>query len=588
MSVIFIMLGTLIVSIVRRERPETVVAVNLIAWLGATVVMAAATGGFQGWGFLTLLFLVIPSLIVILIVCAVYSFWHSKSMDKSAPEEQPKKQQREGRIGVWAAVIAVALIATNWPMVLRLGDTVERIVYTEEQLKERDTREWQKNRAAHLERYASSFSGGSGTEEDPFLVSNAAELAAVRDVTSGYYGYDIHYIQIADIDLSQAHPNADGGFWEPIGNQEYRFAGNYDGGGYAIYGLRLCAPQMQESEEQSPYPFDYAAIGLFGRAENASLKNIRIEAPEFEDNYDYAACVGFLAGNASGCRIENCSVRAQRLTNTGVTGGLLGMADDSEISRCEAIVEEMDVEEIAGGLLGLTEYGGGGIFDCKSSTTIRSFGMGDNAYGEVGGLAGVFHGWDIARCSAQIRIIREEKGGVCTIGGLVGNLSLRSGEALRDCFAVGSIETANQAETAKGEPMAGGLAGNLYHTSILRSYAVVSISGIAASPDEGQMLGSLVGLYDYEDDRYTGRHTIRQCYYSAASGSYGPVGVCGEQDDDGVLTPYSNPVEDSKQIEAIALNEVEMRHSESFSGFDFETVWAMDTENPAGYPLLKF
>ncbi|MGI6476536.1 MAG: hypothetical protein ACOX1K_02210 [Defluviitoga tunisiensis] len=53
------------------------------------------------------------------------------------------------------------------------------------------------------------FAGGSGSKEDPFLVSNSNQLYNIR------HFLDKHFKQISDIDLSTYED------WEPIGKQHF-------------------------------------------------------------------------------------------------------------------------------------------------------------------------------------------------------------------------------------------------------------------------------------------------------------------------------------------------------------------------------
>lgn len=92
--------------------------------------------------------------------------------------------------------------------------------------------------------YSTSFAGGSGSQGDPYLISNAAELAYLSKIFSdgtGYNNYsDKYFKQTADINLS-AH------YWYPIGasdaintsNNNYsNFVANYDGDGFSVSGIR--------------------------------------------------------------------------------------------------------------------------------------------------------------------------------------------------------------------------------------------------------------------------------------------------------------------------------------------------------------
>ena len=75
------------------------------------------------------------------------------------------------------------------------------------------------------------FAGGSGVEEDPYLIGTAAHLNNVRNYMEAYF------LQIDDIDLT-------GYDWEPIGvlptpEGDQPFYGTYNGNNYLIENFDL-------------------------------------------------------------------------------------------------------------------------------------------------------------------------------------------------------------------------------------------------------------------------------------------------------------------------------------------------------------
>ena len=95
---------------------------------------------------------------------------------------------------------------------------------------------------------ADEFDGGSGTEEDPYLIARPSQLAllaqCVNEQTAGYFEPDVHYLLTADLDLS-GYEN-----WTPIGtgpqdgrypyeNPEKAFQGVFDGGGHTVNNLNV-------------------------------------------------------------------------------------------------------------------------------------------------------------------------------------------------------------------------------------------------------------------------------------------------------------------------------------------------------------
>ncbi|MFA5498344.1 MAG: hypothetical protein WC327_02245, partial [Candidatus Cloacimonadia bacterium] len=129
------------------------------------------------------------------------------------------------------------------------------------------------------------FAGGSGVEEDPYLIGTAAHLNNVRNYMEAYF------LQIDDIDLT-------GYDWEPIGvlptpEGDQPFYGTYNGNNYLIENLSISSPNH-----------DY--IGLFGYSIDAELKNIRLSQVDIDA--DSAICVGAITGIAINSFVSNCSV----------------------------------------------------------------------------------------------------------------------------------------------------------------------------------------------------------------------------------------------------------------------------------------
>ena len=110
---------------------------------------------------------------------------------------------------------------------------------------------------------ATSFSGGSGTESDPYLISNGGELAYLaqkvnesNSTSNPYRG--AWYRLTADIDLGNQE-------WTPIGwnaSAPYYFCGTFIGGGHTISHLKISGN------------VNYA--GLFGSLANASICNLTL------------------------------------------------------------------------------------------------------------------------------------------------------------------------------------------------------------------------------------------------------------------------------------------------------------------------
>lgn len=165
------------------------------------------------------------------------------------------------------------------------------------------------------------FSGGSGTKEDPYLVSSVNDLNEIRNYPGS------HFKQIQDIDLSGIN-------WEPIPS----FYGTYDGQGFKIKNLSIDSGRY--------------SVGLFGACYNTTLKNIEIINAKVHGNGletgNSWPDVGILAGEILSSEVTNChiiksTVRSFKVgTNEGDAAALASFIDNSTISRCS--IDQVDVQ----------------------------------------------------------------------------------------------------------------------------------------------------------------------------------------------------------------------------------------------------
>lgn len=248
----------------------------------------------------------------------------------------------------------------------------------------------------------SNFKNGSGTPEDPFLVSNAVELNAVR------YHLDKHFKQIANIDLGMSPWNRGRG-WEPIGDMHTRFTGSYDGGNHSIKNLTINQPLDRD-------------LGLFGQVSGALVRNLVLENVNITGYY----MLGSLAGKAiHNSRIEYVVVVNTRLNiQNRFCGGLIGNIDDASVYRCSvsgAINRgSMYDWNFTGGLFGTatssTTGEGSLIEECYSFVKIIS--ISHNTYGGITGA--LWHKGVINNSYARGSVIADNE----FAGGFVGDVSL--------------------------------------------------------------------------------------------------------------------------------------------------------------------
>ena len=147
---------------------------------------------------------------------------------------------------------------------------------------------------------ASSYAGGNGTEESPYLISTAEELAKLAaDLNADpFCTKGVFYRMTTDITFN------DSVFTRIVPTT--RFEGSFDGSGHTISGL---------------YVWDQSItyVGLFSMCKGASIRNLRITDSYFLTNAQF----GVLAGQVIDSELLNCAVDSCYSEGGGSKGGLL-------------------------------------------------------------------------------------------------------------------------------------------------------------------------------------------------------------------------------------------------------------------------
>lgn len=257
--------------------------------------------------------------------------------------------------------------------------------------------------------YASSGLTGSGTINDPYLISCKEDLAYIsKAVANGITFAGKYFKQTESIDLS-------GRLWLPIGSSDSKtFQGNYDGNGYLITNLTTSSASV-ESESGN---YLYSNVGLFGYTRNATIKNVNIISGTIR-GYDN---VGSIVGNLNNGSIENCRSGATVTGHNNV--GMIGFGVSTSILSSYNY-GSVNGNDYVGGILGRNGGTGTRLENCymKGSVTASA----SNA--DCGGILGqtTTSGITLQSCG----FIGSVTGGSNT-GLLTGNLN---GGSVIDCFA---------------------------------------------------------------------------------------------------------------------------------------------------------
>ncbi len=288
---------------------------------------------------------------------------------------------------------------------------------------------------------APSFGGGTGTQDDPWLITSREDLIALEEFfnsgdakefdaegagVGNCYGY--YFKQTADVDLT-------GITWEPIGysgDQDIYFAGNYDGDGHNITN----AVSNGKTDQNG-----YATAGIFGWAAFGSVENLHVKNANFvatgQNNYSY---VGGIAGVCYGASVKNCSVEdssleSKRNNNNNCAGSIVGYSTGGTFEKCAAENNQIKTMAYGGGFVGEIDddpdYGTG-----KSTFT--------NCY--------------VSNCSVLSKT--EDVQGVSFAGGFVGEMT-DSALTIQNCY-VYQATLSTDGTAVSGLKRTGVFAGNLW------------------------------------------------------------------------------------------------------------------------------
>lgn len=233
---------------------------------------------------------------------------------------------------------------------------------------------------------ATSFAGGDGTEENPYQISNSAELAYLAKIVNSQSSAPEYKYYILTDNINMGYNE-----WVPIGllgNANQYFYGSFDGNGYTISDL-----YMTQSNEGN--------LGLFGYTKDSEISNLNITGAIENVSSGGKLTVGGIAGHAEKTDIEKCN--AMYFTISGISSG------DDEYSSIGCIV-------------GIASAGGN-ISDCTVKNGSINLRDGDFEAGILAGNSFV----NINNCT----VISEESGLFSAasgtddirLGGLCGNLS---------------------------------------------------------------------------------------------------------------------------------------------------------------------
>ena len=437
-------------------------------------------------------------------------------------------------------------------------------------------------------------------------ISNRAQLENIKNNLSG------NYHLTADIDLSGAE-------WIPVGDgYDSSFTGTFDGQGHVISNLTITGY--------------YEDAGLFGCVRDGVIKNIGLENLYINV---YANCVGGICGVAVySFPISNCfttgSISASSYYYKVVSaGGISGISGyDTSISDCyntgSVFVSSTYGSALAGGITsGQTpisdcyntgsvsassthEFAGAGGISCQSYYPISNcYNTGpvsatSTLYSGAGGIDGGGGATPISNCynTGSVSASASFSDSYANAGGISGG----GVTPISNCYNTGSVSA------SASNSSAGGIGCLVYFSSISNCYNTGSVSASASS---AFLSSAYAGGISADGNNYT----IDSCYnissVSASSISeYAPDdalvyagGISGygsaisnsywmlesDQIVNGVQCGNSDKRRSGEETVSTVgcLTSTQMKSASNFAGFNFSSVWGIDTDFNNGYPYLR-
>ena len=193
----------------------------------------------------------------------------------------------------------------------------------------------------------SLYSGGSGTKEDPWVISTVVDLQKLAEMVNGGEDYNGKYfIQNTDLDLM-------GITWEPIGYTDggYYFSGHYDGKNHSISNATSTGKVDEDGQ---------ATVGIFGCIIEGSVSNLHVKNAKFSANGEGGySLAGGIAGITFDSVITNCSVekssfegKKEYTSNNACVGGITGYSVQGTFLNCASVNNQIISQTYAGGIVG--------------------------------------------------------------------------------------------------------------------------------------------------------------------------------------------------------------------------------------------
>jgi len=275
------------------------------------------------------------------------------------------------------------------------------------------------------------YSGGAGTENNPFQLSTLDDLLVLSS-TSG--DWNKHFVLVADIDATTTKSWNNGLGFSPIGNLDTTFSGSLNGNNHAISNLYINRVQS-------------SGVGFFGYTKGGVIKNLKIDSCQISGSTGIGALVGSVGSLGSSItEISEIKIIDCNVSGYADVGGLTGSLTAGNIQNCSIIGTVTCSITMAGGLAGNSTFGyGANVNNCVVNIEIE-------ADGYAGGIIGNCK-VPVSNCTTNVIFIKGNSSTNSHFGGVAGtNISVinnckstmqTSFDALNDNY-IGGIAGSNE------------------------------------------------------------------------------------------------------------------------------------------------
>ena len=330
---------------------------------------------------------------------------------------------------------------------------------------------------------------GSGTKDDPYLITKADQLRWFAAQVNDNGKSTICAQLTANIDLKDEE-------WTPIGkNYSYAYKGTFDGAGYTVKGLKITGTATQN-------------CGLFGYVYGGAVENLTVQGTiTLTGNGDSSYGAGGIAGRLDGTAgsVQNCRSDVT-ITGGQNVGGIVGY--------------------VSGGYSTATKS----ITGCVNTGSITS--NSNNAGGIVGYISGQV---TVDSCYNRGTVA----GGGWHAGGIVGYLENRYA-AVKNCYTTEDIMAKGDYHPVVGKKSSGSLS-SCYYLGTLGADS----NAAAKTSDELKALAPTLGEpFMSAPERMNDGYPILKwqvptyevAFHTGAGASITVNGVSGQADADGKYT----------------------------------------------------